>query len=341
MTRSERDEELLSLEEEDYEEHGDLAAAAGAARQVTFDSTDTTTECPEPRWHVMLLPEPPSLAGCTDTDRVQMFLSSAQIIQLPHPRHGLEVLFLAHPDRPEILELQEKTFGFGSTWFIDNHVEPTSPMYIATAVDPTFFALALSRTGSYTDMFVSEHDVLHRHEGVFDALPQAARSAIASSLDHVCDVRRLDGDERFFRFSEVRLKIWFAQKVASLSASRALSHALGLEQHPDCSSTLRDKAYALLAEYIRDDLHGMLAAYCGVALTTESAPSAATGSHWDAQSRIAGSRPPESAREEPLAKRARAEYTGPKSIAVKRLEKAGPPKGTPTLLDMFAKKKQP
>jgi hypothetical protein len=101
-------------------------------------------------------------------------------------------------------------------------------------------------------------------------------------------------------------------------------------------------AFGMIAEYVPERLHGPLAVACGLpdpalaASTAVSSLSPSTTTGGVRRDRDGGG----ARRPEPASDTTSPASTGPKSASVKRLEKAGRPKGTPTLLSMFAKKQK-
>ncbi|KAG5483643.1 hypothetical protein CUR178_08310 [Leishmania enriettii] len=154
----------------------------------------------------------------------------------------------------------------------------------------------------------------------------------------------------YYRPSESVAVEWLKRRVEHVRASSVLREILQL---PDRSSAATATAaatvppetseevpmsiaFGVVAEYVPDRLHAVLAGACGLpnpAQAAVSSPTAAAPIDAAMRHRDGG---------ELRTKRkavGTASAGGPKSGSVRRLEKAGQPKGTPTLLDMFAKKK--
>ncbi|KAG5484897.1 hypothetical protein LSCM4_07670 [Leishmania orientalis] len=154
----------------------------------------------------------------------------------------------------------------------------------------------------------------------------------------------------YYRPSESVAVEWLKRRVEHVRASPVLREILQL---PDRSSAATATAaatappetteevpmsiaFGVVAEYVPDRLHTALAVACGLpnpAQAAISSPTAAAPFDAAMRHRDGGE----------LSTKRKAVGTasagGPKSASVRRLEKAGQPKGTPTLLDMFAKKK--
>nr|CAJ2469013.1 unnamed protein product [Leishmania braziliensis] len=181
-------------------------------------------------------------------------------------------------------------------------------------------------------------------------------------LRRLCEVRVIGGnsyvqtstsdapveslDAVYYRPSESVAVEWLKTRVERVRASPVLRAILQLpESSPVATTTAAAPAeacvevpmtvaFGVVAEYVPDRLHAALAAACGLpdpAATPVSSPIAAAST--DGAKRH---------RDDVATNRRKAEATpsaaGTKSASVKRLEKAGKPKGTPTLLEMFAKK---
>jgi hypothetical protein len=310
----------------------DVVDDIGVIEGVKFAADDSTVSIPFPARHVFIVPKG---------------LESIQLWSLPHPRHSEPSCYLTgtcrggdHSDNEQpkyvLCEVQERRHSFGDMWFLGEHVEPSSALNIATPIDVAFFAVALARKGGHTsEKFVAAEDIIAR-DPIIAALPAPIVHSIEGALRHVCEVKSLGPGETYFRFSEDVFRAWVRRKHEQLLSGKALASLLGIEVDAEQQQlgaetqlVLKSKGLALLNEYLHASLHDAAAAACGVAAADVVAPSPAAPRgathHADAAS------------SEPDAKKPRVEL---KSASVKRLEKAGPPKGTPTLMAMFAKKKQ-
>ena len=277
-------------------------------KRVEYDLSDTTTSVPHPCHFVLVVPQ--EMAG-----------APFRIVTLPHPKHRGDALF-ALSSTGELLELQEHRRRFATTWFVGDTVEPSSGLFMATPIDHTFFALAASRivTPGQDHCFVAADELLRRNVAI-DNLPASTRTAISKTFDLVCDTRNAGGDD-YFRYSEAKFLEWVKRKHPLIATSDELKGAL---QTSD-DSVLEATALELLAEYIDPALKALVSTACGVqAVASHALPMSA--SHWELKQPSEGP-----------AKKPRVEVKS--SPAVRRLEKGGPPKGTPTLMAMFAKKQQ-
>ncbi|KPI82777.1 hypothetical protein ABL78_8208 [Leptomonas seymouri] len=197
-------------------------------------------------------------------------------------------------------------------------------------------------------------------------------------LRRFCEVREVNGDGVdvgsgtsmvYYRPAETVAVAWLKRKVELLRASAVLREMLQLSEMnatdsspaPSSSATSPSTqqasaasaaapskaatevplsiAYEMVAEYVPERLHGPLAVACG--LPDPSLPSTSS---------VAPSGGVKRAREGDVpggvtlpVKKVAVDPSPPaglKSASVRRLEKAGRPKGTPTLLSMFAKKRK-
>ncbi|KAG5484511.1 hypothetical protein LSCM1_07884 [Leishmania martiniquensis] len=187
-----------------------------------------------------------------------------------------------------------------------------------------------------------------------------------SVLRRLCEVREIGGDHSaekapsdapgdshrtvYYKPSESVAVEWLKRKVQRVRASTVLREILQLPAgSPVATATAASAArpeafvevpmsiaFGVVAEYVPERLQTALAVACGLPDPSEalvSSPTAAAPFD-DAQRSGDGGA---------LSMRRKAGgavgAAGPKSASVRRLEKAGRPTGTPTLLDMFAKKK--
>ena len=174
----------------------------------------------------------------------------------------------------------------------------------------------------------------------------------------------------YYRPAEAVAVAWLKRKVERLRASAALREVLQLpeavpqtfavegastqeqqqqeqqEQHRGTGAEVPMAiAFGVVAEYVPERLQGPLAVACGLPDPTHPLSSSSSlagvkrgrdGECWSGGSYSpAETKPPTAA-----SASATPPVAGPKSASVKRLEKAGRPKGTPTLFTMFAKKKK-
>jgi hypothetical protein len=304
-----------------------LFAEDGASGGIEYDSADTTTSVLHPGRLVVVLPRT-LVKAATAPNSADGSIPSLKFVSLPHPKHRGDSLFALGAGDDDLYELQEHRRKFATTWFLGSeHVEPSSGLFIATPIDLTFFAVSLARTSASAqdNLFVSADDMLRRIEAVEQLLPANIKHRLAQSFSAVCDVKQ-SGGEDYFRFSETKFLVWASAKHKMLAASDELKGAL-LTSDP---SVLNSVALDLIAEYVDPQLRQKLAAACGVLLAAvyvNAAPSSAR--HLE---------PKASGEDGEPAKRPRTEQQKP--LAIRRLEKGGPPKGTPTLMAMFAKKQQ-
>lgn len=309
------------------EEEVDEALVEG---EVIFDPSDTTAAAPFPKKFVMVLP-----TGCTSQS------GGLTLMVLRHPRHGESQVVAVGADGTvcEVQEHQRKRFGEGGAdaWFIGGStVEPSSSLYIATPIDPTFLALFVLLKSEVTDTmdgsrFEDAYTLLGRDDGVA-LLPPVAQARIEEAFLTVCDVEMISEKERFFRLSRVKCVNWLRRKHARLSDSSLLGELAGAKRDRDGPGPAAFKAAALLSEYLDARLGGLLveASGCNPSAPVQAPTVATTNTIRDdiEMRRLEV--------EEAAAKKKRTEAS--KSSSVKKLEKAGRPAGTPSLFSMFAKK---
>lgn len=293
---------------------------------VKYIPGDTTVAQEFPRRYVFILP--------ADVEH-----SGLRLCELRHPRHKEVTKFLlgqrAITGSAVLLEVNEQRHHFGETWFIGNHVEPAGGLYVATPVDFTFMAIAAAKAGgALSDKFVSSWDILQKDALVARAPPELQK-CIAACLLNVCDIKRFGDDEVYYRFSDDSFKEWIRKKHAYLVGEGSLSAALLLGDDDDTSKStiLREKALLLLSEYLEPSLAALAATACGVTFANTAAPA----SQFTTNTKPIAA-PREDVADAPVAKKPRVDTS--KSASVRRLEKAGAPKNTPTLFAMFAKKRE-
>lgn len=184
-------------------------------------------------------------------------------------------------------------------------------------------------------------------------------------LEPLCEVKNVGGTS-YYRFSLEKTAQWVKRKTDKLRGSRALRRIVGIaddnadddgDTHPVRvpSTTERSShrptthsaliggqqqqavpcqlAFSVVAEYLPDAITAVAAVACGITFATGSSPR--EGMHDDTTTQSTGTS--RSAVTTPVSAK-KAVVASPKSASVKRLEKAGRPKGTPTLMAMFAKK---
>lgn len=174
--------------------------------------------------------------------------------------------------------------------------------------------------------------------------------------------------EVYYRPAEAVAVAWLKRKVERLRASAVLREVLQLpeavpqtlavegastqeqqqqqEQHRGTGAEVPMAiAFGIVAEYVPERLQGPLAVACGLPDPTHPLSSSSSlagvkrgrdGECWSGGSYSPAETKPSAA----VSASATLPVAGPKSASVKRLEKAGRPKGTPTLFTMFAKKKK-
>lgn len=178
---------------------------------------------------------------------------------------------------------------------------------------------------------------------------------------------------RYYRFSEAKTMKWLQAKHEKLCACQALRSLLGITQPPTEATSpstvgeeevttsttnqastvdpmllvLRERAFGLLQEYLPPPLVQRAMVQClgeaHAAQTSATPPRRTTTeslSHSGSAGAGGGGGTPSAAAVPSKPSLPQPAKAAPKSASVKRLEKAGPPKGTPTLFQMFAKKQQ-
>lgn len=204
------------------------------------------------------------------------------------------------------------------------------------------------------------HDPL-RFQRCLDALQDDAL------LRRFCEVRVVGSDSEqddsrpdvYYRLSDAVAVEWLRRKVLQVRASAVLRAILQLPERarpaePTTSTTSAveaeevpmSMAFGVVAEYVPQRLHAALSAACG--LQSSASAATATGGGGEAVSPAFNAGAKRDRAGEGIGSGASAAAAaavavapaGPKSASVKRLEKAGRPKGTPTLFSMFASKKK-
>ena len=304
--------------------------------EVSFDPADNTAAAPFPQKFVLVLP-----TACLENS------AGMTLMAISHPRHRESQMVAVSPTGGiyEVQEHQRKRFGEGGAdaWFIgDSTVEPSSPLYIGSPMDPTFIALyllMLAMRGPTGDgaRYEDAYTLLGRDEGIV-LLPPAAQCRIEEAFSTVSDVEMVRDNERFYRFSKIKCTEWLGRKHARLSNSAVLTQLCGevvgeKRERSEGPSQTQFKASALISEYIDSSLSSLLADATGC---NPSAPKKVVSSAQQVNTIRDELDEKRLEAEEATAKKKRIEAN--KSFSVKKLEKAGRPSGTPSLFAMFAKK---
>ncbi|KAK7198965.1 surface antigen protein 2 [Novymonas esmeraldas] len=151
----------------------------------------------------------------------------------------------------------------------------------------------------------------------------------------------VDTHTMYYRPSEAVAVAWLRRRVERVRASAVLRSMLQLPVTDGGAAAEVPMAFAfgVVAEYVPERLHAALAAACGLVDPATST----TVAEGVPRPSLPPPPPPLQQQQQQRPDVAKAMDTvasvaAPKSASVKRLEKAGRPKGTPTLLAMFAKK---
>lgn len=139
-----------------------------------------------------------------------------------------------------------------------------------------------------------------------------------------------------YRLTQRSAVAWIQAKVRRVQSSAVMREMLQL---PPGGTVPVELAVAAVVEYVPEVLHDAVAAACGVVAASGGAKGLGPLAASSTAGGVGESSQPRRDRVGAVVEK-KAAPSGPKSVSVRRLEKAGRPKGTPTLLSMFAKKKK-
>ncbi|XP_075742118.1 ribonuclease H2 subunit B [Rhipicephalus microplus] len=132
------------------------------------------------------------------------------IVPLPHPKTETSSLYLK-ADSGEYLELVKFKEKRGS-WIVEDFVEPDGSLYVATPMDPLFFAVALLQK---SNKFRPLEDFVE--DNLYPNLLSVINSC-SSRLRHVADIKEL-GEDRVYRYNESKCIAWLTKKVKAVAAA--------------------------------------------------------------------------------------------------------------------------
>lgn len=132
------------------------------------------------------------------------------IVPLPHPKTEASSLYLK-ADSGEYLELVKYKEKRGS-WIVEDFVEPDGSLYVATPMDPLFFAVALLQK---SNKFRPLEDFVE--DNLYPNLLSVINSC-SSRLRHVADIKEL-GEDRVYRYNESKCIAWLTKKVKAVAAA--------------------------------------------------------------------------------------------------------------------------
>ncbi|KAH7964303.1 hypothetical protein HPB51_027458 [Rhipicephalus microplus] len=114
-------------------------------------------------------------------------------------------------DSGEYLELVKFKEKRGS-WIVEDFVEPDGSLYVATPMDPLFFAVALLQK---SNKFRPLEDFVE--DNLYPNLLSVINSC-SSRLRHVADIKEL-GEDRVYRYNESKCIAWLTKKVKAVAAA--------------------------------------------------------------------------------------------------------------------------
>lgn len=330
-----------TIEEPDLDDIGVDAEASG---NVSFRGDDQTAEAHHPKKTVLVAPG-----------------SLVSLVQLPHPRHSRMCTFALTSDPVQICEVQTTASEFGC-WAADDAIEPAGVLHIATPIDPVFLALELLVSKIKPDALTESSDALRLQYSDFETIlgdhPLARLSEpwitlVRCSLPRICDGQEIDSNhyfrlnldktldfiqgvvERCSSSSELE-NVLYGKTQSDVAASPRTPHSQSVEikepatepkllsQEPK-GGLLDARSRAIVLEYVPGPLHALAKKRVDVGQSeADEANNRAQmklrqRETWEEERARAGA-PPEKKRK-----------VETKSVALRRLEKAGPPKGTPSL----------
>ncbi|XP_050043449.1 ribonuclease H2 subunit B isoform X1 [Dermacentor andersoni] len=189
------------------------------------------------------------------------------IVPLPHPKTEASSLYLK-ADSGEYLELVKFKEKRGS-WIVDDFVEPDGSLYVATPMDPLFFAVALLQK---SDKFRPLEDFVE--DNLYPHLVNVIRSC-SSRMRHIADVKEL-GEDRVYRYNESKCLAWLTKKVkavatalesADIQVGAACISAALVRSKRDTRPTSEDymvTAHSIVADYVPPTLGSLLKTSLGL-----------------------------------------------------------------------------
>lgn len=243
-------------DEEDY-------AHAGNQVPPAFDPLDGTVEIPHPKRFVFIMP------GGND-ESLASRIEECTLMTIAHPRHGATQMIFSHPSGA-LFEVQEHSRKFGQTWLIGDMVEPRSPLYVVTPMDPAFVAIYALR-GCVAGTVDPNSSSPSAPRGFLDAytllgkcrylsiLPPVAQRTIIAAFASLADA--VDADGAAVPASEVRRRV--------ADPSFATIGTLFFRLNDDKCADWLGRKYSLLLEGMRASAEERAAA--AAALAGASAP---------------------------------------------------------------------
>lgn len=189
------------------------------------------------------------------------------IVPLPHPKTEASSLYLK-ADSGEYLELVKFKEKRGS-WIVDDFVEPDGSLYVATPMDPLFFAVALLQK---SDKFRPLEDFVE--DNSYPHLVNVIRSC-SNRMRHIADVKEL-GEDQVYRYNETKCLAWLTKKAKAVAAAlesadiqvgAACVSAALVRSKRDTRPTSEDymvTAHSIVADYVPPALGAFLKTSLGL-----------------------------------------------------------------------------
>lgn len=189
------------------------------------------------------------------------------IVPLPHPKTEASSLYLK-ADSGEYLELVKFKEKRGS-WIVDDFVEPDGSLYVATPMDPLFFAVALLQK---SDKFRPLEDFVE--DNSYPHLVNVVRSC-SKRMRHIADVKEL-GEDQVYRYNETKCLAWLTKKAKAVAAAlesadiqvgAACVSAALVRSKRDTRPTSEDymvTAHSIVADYVPPALGALLKTSLGL-----------------------------------------------------------------------------
>lgn len=189
------------------------------------------------------------------------------IVPLPHPKTEASSLYLK-ADSGEYLELVKFKEKRGS-WIVDDFVEPDGSLYVATPMDPLFFAVPLLQK---SDKFRPLEDFVE--DNSYPHLVNVIRSC-SNRMQHIADVKEL-GEDQVYRYNETKCLAWLTKKAKAVAAAlesadiqvgAACVSAALVRSKRDARPTSEDymvTAHSIVADYVPPALGALLKTSLGL-----------------------------------------------------------------------------
>jgi hypothetical protein len=205
-----------------------------------------------------------------------------RIATIAHPKANIPIACLQDAIDGTFFELQTSQLNKYGSWFLHQRISSSPTFYIATRLDITYFIIPSLRKQS--DNFRPIDQI------AIDTV--LTKSSTRELLVRICDVKTLDDDLMFYRFSQDKTLSWLKRRVEATAAviarqrSRnncdASIHGQGFTlltaSSPTTTSsqlltaTIQDtvKAYQIISDYLEEDMATSLRTFLEIVPSVET-----------------------------------------------------------------------